>query len=207
MLTRRQCELLLYIDRHLKQTGFSPSSEEMKDALKLKSKSSIHRLILALEERGFLGRRRYRARALEVLRLPGNLAARSNDDPTARGNHSAVLAEEQPQCRRFKTKFQNDDEWEAYAADLINSPDVDLLVRALDDFGWMIVPQDSDDDRRWCMNEPSSNCPSWADNEPRPIPPGTTFSLSEPRPGHARRILIHPPPPLQVIDGDKKDDA
>ena len=77
MLTRKQYELLLYIDRHLKETGFSPSFEEMKDALKLKSKSGIHRLISALEERGFLGRRRHRARALEVLRLPENLAMRS----------------------------------------------------------------------------------------------------------------------------------
>lgn len=74
MLTRKQYELLMFIDRHLKQTGFSPSFEEMKDALKLKSKSGIHRLISALEERGFLGRRRHRARALEVLRLPENSA-------------------------------------------------------------------------------------------------------------------------------------
>jgi repressor LexA len=74
MLTRKQYELLVYIDKHLKQTGFSPSFEEMKDALNLKSKSGIHRLISALEERGFLGRRRHRARALEVLRMPENLA-------------------------------------------------------------------------------------------------------------------------------------
>src|ERR1700760_1188496 len=72
MLTKKQYELLLFIDRHLKQTGFSPSFEEMKDALKLRSKSGIHRLISALEERGFLGRRRHRARALEVLKLPEN---------------------------------------------------------------------------------------------------------------------------------------
>ncbi len=75
MLTRKQYELLVYIDKHLKQTGFSPSFEEMKDALNLKSKSGIHRLISALEERGFLGRRRHRARALEVLRMPENLSA------------------------------------------------------------------------------------------------------------------------------------
>ncbi|HLY89473.1 MAG TPA: transcriptional repressor LexA [Acetobacteraceae bacterium] len=80
MLTRKQYELLMYIDHHLKQTGFSPSFEEMKDALKLKSKSGIHRLISALEERGFLGRRRHRARALEVLRLPENLGARGNGE-------------------------------------------------------------------------------------------------------------------------------
>jgi repressor LexA len=83
MLTRKQYELLLYIDRHLKQTGFSPSFEEMKDALKLKSKSGIHRLISALEERGFLGRRRHRARALEVLRLPENLTARGGEEQPA----------------------------------------------------------------------------------------------------------------------------
>ena len=54
MFTRKQHELLVYIDRHLKQTGYSPSFEEMKDALKLRSKSGIHRLISALEERGYL---------------------------------------------------------------------------------------------------------------------------------------------------------
>ena len=81
MLTKKQYELLMYIDRHLKQTGFSPSFEEMKDALKLKSKSGIHRLITALEERGFLGRRHHRARALDVLRLPENLAARGDGQP------------------------------------------------------------------------------------------------------------------------------
>ncbi|NPD66515.1 transcriptional repressor LexA [Lichenicola cladoniae] len=70
MLTRKQHELLGFIDRHLKETGFSPSFDEMKDALNLKSKSGIHRLISALEERGFLSRRHHRARALEVLRLP-----------------------------------------------------------------------------------------------------------------------------------------
>lgn len=70
MLTRKQHELLVYIDRHLHQTGVSPSFEEMKDALGLRSKSGIHRLISALEERGFLRRHHHRARALEVLRLP-----------------------------------------------------------------------------------------------------------------------------------------
>ena len=77
MLTRKQHELLVYIDRHLKQTGFSPSFEEMKEALQLKSKSGIHRLISALEERGFIGRRHHRARALEVLRLPEDTATRA----------------------------------------------------------------------------------------------------------------------------------
>ncbi len=76
MLTRKQYELLVYIDKHLKQTGFSPSFEEMKDALNLKSKSGIHRLISALEERGYLARRHHRARALDVLRLPDNMQQR-----------------------------------------------------------------------------------------------------------------------------------
>ena len=70
MLTRKQHELLTYIDHHLRSTGFSPSFEEMKDALSLRSKSGIHRLISALEERGFLRRHHHRARALEVVRLP-----------------------------------------------------------------------------------------------------------------------------------------
>lgn len=77
MLTRKQHELLMFIDRHLRDTGFSPSFEEMKGALSLKSKSGIHRLITALEERGFLRRRAHRARALEVIRLPENLAPRT----------------------------------------------------------------------------------------------------------------------------------
>jgi repressor LexA len=76
MLTRKQHELLLYIDAKLRETGVSPSFEEMKDALDLRSKSGIHRLISALEERGFLRRHHHRARALEVMRLPENVAPR-----------------------------------------------------------------------------------------------------------------------------------
>jgi repressor LexA len=70
MLTRKQHELLLYIDERLNESGVSPSFEEMKDALDLKSKSGVHRLISALEERGFIRRLANRARALEVLRMP-----------------------------------------------------------------------------------------------------------------------------------------
>ncbi len=75
MLTRKQHELLLFIDRHLKSTGFSPSFEEMKEALQLRSKSGIHRLISALEERGFLRRRHHRARALEIVRMPNEVVS------------------------------------------------------------------------------------------------------------------------------------
>ena len=73
MLTRKQYELLMYIDRHLRSHGVSPSFDEMKDALDLKSKSGIHRLITGLEERGFIRRLPHRARALEILRLPENV--------------------------------------------------------------------------------------------------------------------------------------
>jgi len=92
MLTRKQYELLVYIDRHLKQTGFSPSFEEMKDALDLKSKSGIHRLISALEERGYLARRHHRARALDVLRLPDNMVARETTPLEAEADASQGFA-------------------------------------------------------------------------------------------------------------------
>lgn len=70
MLTTKQKELLLFIHERIKETGVSPSFDEMKDALNLASKSGIHRLITALEERGFIRRLAHRARALEVLKLP-----------------------------------------------------------------------------------------------------------------------------------------
>lgn len=70
MLTKKQHELLLFIDQKLKETGVAPSFDEMKEALSLKSKSGIHRLIRALEERGFIRRLPHRARALEVTRIP-----------------------------------------------------------------------------------------------------------------------------------------
>ena len=70
MLTRKQHELLMFIHERIKETGVSPSFDEMKEALDLASKSGIHRLITALEERGFLRRLPHRARALEVVRLP-----------------------------------------------------------------------------------------------------------------------------------------
>ena len=90
MLTRKQHELLTYIDGFIKETGFSPSFEEMKDALQLRSKSGIHRLISALEERGCLKRRHNRARALEVMRMPnGPAPAVGIDDPE-------VAAENEP---------------------------------------------------------------------------------------------------------------
>lgn len=70
MLTRKQHELLIFIYERIRETGVSPSFEEMKDALDLKSKSGIHRLITALEERGFIRRLPHRARALEIIKMP-----------------------------------------------------------------------------------------------------------------------------------------
>ena len=81
MLTSKQHELLLYIHERLSATGVSPSFEEMKDALDLKSKSGVHRLISALEERGFIRRLPNRARALEVLRMPETRAAAAAGAP------------------------------------------------------------------------------------------------------------------------------
>ncbi|HEY4115062.1 MAG TPA: transcriptional repressor LexA [Rhizomicrobium sp.] len=74
MLTRKQYELLMFIHERVRETGIPPSFDEMKDALDLKSKSGIHRLITALEERGFIKRLQKRARALEIVRLPENMA-------------------------------------------------------------------------------------------------------------------------------------
>jgi repressor LexA len=79
MLTRKQHELLTYIHGHLAENGVSPSFEEMKEALDLKSKSGVHRLISALEERGFIRRLPNRARALEVMRMPDVRAAIASD--------------------------------------------------------------------------------------------------------------------------------
>jgi repressor LexA len=75
MLTKKQKNLLLYINKKLRASGVSPSYEEMKDSLNLKSKSGIHRLISALEERGFIRRLPHKARALEVIKLPETASA------------------------------------------------------------------------------------------------------------------------------------
>lgn len=99
MLTRKQYELLLFIQDRQGEGGVSPSFDEMKEALGLKSKSGIHRLISALEERGFIRRLPHRARAIEVIRLPENFEAaraprgRARFQPNViRGDFSAALA-------------------------------------------------------------------------------------------------------------------
>ena len=75
MLTKKQKNLLIFINKKIRSSGISPSYEEMKNSLNLKSKSGIHRLISALEERGFLKRLAHKARALEVVKLPENASA------------------------------------------------------------------------------------------------------------------------------------
>ena len=89
MLTKKQYELLLFINERLKETGVSPSFDEMKEALNLKSKSGIHRLITALEERGFIKRLAHRARALEVVKLPDTMAS-SMSAPTRHAPSAAI---------------------------------------------------------------------------------------------------------------------
>ena len=87
MLTKKQHQLLLFIRDRMSRDGVAPSFDEMKEALKLRSKSGIHRLIMALEERGFLRRLPHRARALEVLKLPENAPER----PVAAGFSPNVI--------------------------------------------------------------------------------------------------------------------
>ncbi|NTZ41618.1 transcriptional repressor LexA [Altererythrobacter sp. SALINAS58] len=90
MLTAKQHELIQFIQSRLEETGISPSFEEMKDALDLKSKSGVHRLISALEERGFIRRLPNRARALEIIRQPDDVATGTR--PRIAANDAAPLA-------------------------------------------------------------------------------------------------------------------
>jgi len=104
MLTKKQLDLLEFIDRRLQRDGVPPSFDEMKDALDLRSKSGIHRLITALEERGFIRRLPHRARALEIVKMPDALVEKSGrtgftprviqgDRPSAPPPRGAMLVE------------------------------------------------------------------------------------------------------------------
>lgn len=93
MLTRKQVQLLEFIQKRMTAEGVPPSFDEMKDALDLRSKSGIHRLITALEERGFIRRLPHRARALEIIRLPENMSA-AGITPAARAGAGAGAAAE-----------------------------------------------------------------------------------------------------------------
>jgi len=97
MLTRKQYELLIFIHQRVRETGVPPSFDEMKDALDLRSKSGIHRLITALEERGYIRRLEKRARALEIVRLPENTA--EGVRPAATRNQAQRLTRLEPGAR------------------------------------------------------------------------------------------------------------
>ena len=101
MLTRKQSELLRFIHERLQESGVPPSFDEMKDALDLRSKSGIHRLIMALEERGFIRRLANRARAIEVLRLP-ELATVST--PRAQKFSPSVISAASAGCARLSLR-------------------------------------------------------------------------------------------------------
>lgn len=92
MLTPKQKDLLVFIHERITATGVPPSFDEMRDALDLKSKSGIHRLITALEERGFIKRLPHRARAMEIVKLPDGLHGSANGQsaPETRGTGSAI---------------------------------------------------------------------------------------------------------------------
>jgi len=96
MLTRKQHELIRFIQVRLEETGVSPSFEEMKEALDLKSKSGVHRLISALEERGFIRRLPNRARALEVLRQPEDVGTKPTVRAAANGNSALTTLRPPP---------------------------------------------------------------------------------------------------------------
>ncbi|MBO0766780.1 MAG: transcriptional repressor LexA [Hyphomicrobiaceae bacterium] len=93
MLTTKQKELLAFIHERLQQTGVPPSFEEMKEALDLQSKSGVHRLIMALEERGFIRRLPHRARAIEVIKLPEAMHAGAAEGGPARSGFSPSVIE------------------------------------------------------------------------------------------------------------------
>lgn len=131
MLTAKQHELLMFIHRRLQETGVSPSFEEMKEALDLKSKSGVHRLIGALEERQFLRRLPNRARALEVVRLPGE--AREPERPASVIDISAARA------RRATVPAVRADA-PATAVPLVGRIAAGLPIEAIEDHEQLAVP-------------------------------------------------------------------
>jgi repressor LexA len=135
MLTAKQHELLLFIHKRLEESGVSPSFEEMKEALDLKSKSGVHRLIGALEERQFLRRLPNRARALEVMRLPGSAgSAAAAPAPTA---SVSDLAE--ARARRVAASLPSDAP--AIAVPLVGKIAAGLPIEAIEDHEQLAVPQ------------------------------------------------------------------
>jgi repressor LexA len=110
MLTRKQMELLSFINQRMKESGIPPSFDEMKEALDLASKSGIHRLITALEERGFIRRLPNRARALEVIRLPESLAPAPVPKKFSPSVIEGSLGKKPPEPAKPQRSASNDDE-------------------------------------------------------------------------------------------------
>jgi repressor LexA len=110
MLTKKQLELLLFIDTYLKRQGTAPSFEEMKEAVNLKSKSGIHRLVTALEERGFLRRLAHRARALEVVKLPASHAAAEAPRPDPGHGFQPSVIEGNFRAERARRRAADEDD-------------------------------------------------------------------------------------------------
>ncbi len=108
MLTRKQFELLRFIHERLTEAGVPPSFDEMKDALDLRSKSGIHRLITALEERGFIRRLPNRARAIEVIKLPDSVAHGISGGGRARLHPERDRGRSRPGARRFRRSDDDD---------------------------------------------------------------------------------------------------
>ncbi|WP_299360938.1 transcriptional repressor LexA [uncultured Paracoccus sp.] len=119
MLTRKQIQLLEFIQARMARDGVSPSFDEMKLALDLRSKSGIHRLVTALEERGFIRRLPHRARALEIIRLPDNMRG---DDRADGGFTPRVIAGDGPARGDFRPPRPHG------AMPIVDSPAVDLPV-------------------------------------------------------------------------------
>ena len=130
MLTSKQHELLLFIHRRLAETGVSPSFEEMKEALDLRSKSGVHRLIGALEERQFLRRLPNRARALEVVRLPG--------DATPAGVTDLAAARSEREARRVRVKPEA--AAPSLSVPLVGRIAAGLPIEAIEDHAELAVP-------------------------------------------------------------------
>jgi repressor LexA len=109
MLTRKQFELLRFIHERLTEAGVPPSFDEMKDALDLRSKSGIHRLITALEERGFIRRLPNRARAIEVIKLPDSVAHGISNGGRSRGFNPSVIEGDLGRVRAASGASEEDD--------------------------------------------------------------------------------------------------
>lgn len=110
MLTAKQHELIRFIQERLEETGISPSFEEMKEALDLKSKSGVHRLISALEERGFIRRLPNRARALEVIKMPEDATPAPRSAPATASNANVVDLSEARAASAAKTAPEPDND-------------------------------------------------------------------------------------------------